>query len=398
MRYGTWVQKLSAGLILTLAFFAAAAPLAIDMYLAGIPALQDEFATSASAAQATISGFMLGMATGNLIFGPISDATGRKRPIVIGSVILFLTAVACAMAPTIAALIAARFIQGVAGGCVVVVSRAVIPDLVSGAAAARGFSALMALTGFMPAIAPALGGLLLPLIGWRGVFWFIAAVNLIQVGLALWLPESLPPAARKPNALAGLFPRIGQCLRRPAFVGYMLAGALGFGALFAYIAASPLVLQRQLGFSPTAFAFTFGGISLLIPLANAVNMRLVTRVPTKRLLTGALLIDALLASTILLTSLGAPSMLIVPLVAGLPVMGGFIGANATALAVEEIRDIGPGAGTGAVGFLQFAVAALVAPAAGLGTNHAAVMGAVSLACACTALIALRTLSRQTCPR
>ena len=164
MRYGTWVQKLSAGLILALAFFAAAAPLSIDMYLAGIPALQDEFATSASAAQATISGFMLGMATGNLIFGPISDATGRKRPIVIGSVILFLTAVACAMAPTIAALIAARFVQGVAGGCVVVVSRAVIPDLVTGAAAARGFSALMALTGFMPAIAPALGGLLLSLI------------------------------------------------------------------------------------------------------------------------------------------------------------------------------------------------------------------------------------------
>lgn len=394
MRYGTWVQKLSAGLILALAFFAAAAPLSIDMYLAGIPALQDEFATSASAAQSTISGFMLGMAIGNLIFGPISDATGRKRPVLIGSVILLLTAVACAMAPSIGALIVARFVQGVAGGCVVVVSRAVIPDLVSGVAAARGFSALTALTGFMPAIAPALGGVLLPLVGWRGVFWFIAGVNLVQVGLALWLPESLPPSARKPNALAGLFPRIGKCLRRPAFVGYMLAGALGFGALFAYIAASPLVLQRQLGFSPSAFAFTFAAISLIIPLSNAINMRLVKRVPAQRLLKGALLIDALLAATILLISLGEPSLFIVPLVAGLPMMGGFIGANATALAVEEIRDIGAGAGTGAMGFLQFVVAALVAPAAGLGNNHAVVMATVSLTCAAVALAALRVLARQ----
>lgn len=380
--------------MLALAFFAAAAPLSIDMYLAGIPALQDEFLTSASAAQSTISGFMLGMAIGNLLFGPISDATGRKRPILIGSVILFLTAVACAMAPSIGALIAARFIQGIAGGCVVVVSRAVIPDLVSGAAAARGFSALMALTGFMPAIAPALGGVLLPLVGWRGVFWFIAGINLIQVGLALWLPESLPPSARKPNALAGLFPRIGMCLRRPAFVGYMLAGALGFGALFAYIAASPLVLQRQLGFSASAFALTFGAISLIIPLSNAINMRLVKRVPAQRLLKGALLIDALLAATILLTSLNQPSWFILPLVAGLPMMGGFIGANATALAVEEIRDIGAGAGTGAMGFMQFAVAALVSPAAGLGENHAVVMAAVSLACAAAALAALRTLSAK----
>ena len=379
--------------MVSLAFFSAAAPLAIDMYLPGIPELQVELGTTPSAAQATISGFMVGMALGNLLFGPISDATGRKRPILIAAAVFLVTSVLCAIAPSIGLLIAARAVQGLAGGCVVVISRSVIPDVAHGTAAARAFSALMALTGFMPAIAPAVGGLLLPLVGWRGLFWFIAGVNVLQLVLAVRLPETLPVERRKAKPLAGLFPRIAQCLRRPAYVGYMLAGALGFGALFAYIAASPLVMQRQLGFTPTAFAFTFGAISLLIPLSNTVNMRLVRRVPPRTLLKSALLIDAIAALTILTLSLGdGPSRAVIPLFVALVTMAGFIGANASALAVEEIRDIGAGAGTGAMGFLQFVVAAAVAPLAGLGQNHAVVMAAASLGCALVAFAAVAVLT------
>lgn len=394
MRYGTRVQQLSAGLLFALAFFSAAAPLSIDLYLPGIPELQAELATSPAAAQATISGFMVGMAIGNLIFGPISDATGRKRPIIVAATVLLVASVLCAIAPSIHLLIAARAIQGLAGGCVVVVSRSVVPDLARGAQAARGFSALMALTGFMPAVAPALGGILLPLVGWRGLFWFIATINLIQVLLSLRLPESLPPEKRTSGALSNLFPRIGRCLRRPAYVGYMLAGALGFGALFAYIAASPLVLQRQLGFSPTAFAFTFGAISLLIPLSNVLNMRLVKHVPPRTLLRRALLIDALIAAIVLTLSVTGPTRIILPFLAGLVVMAGFVGANANALAVEEVRDIGAGAGSGAMGFLQFVVAAAVAPVAGVGSNHALAMAAASLTCAAFALAAVVALTTK----
>lgn len=377
-----------------LAFFAAAGPLATDMYLPGLPSLREDLGTSPALAQLTISGFMVGMAVGNLLFGPISDATGRKRPVVIGSAVFLLASVLCAIAPGIHSLIAARVLQGAAGGCVVVVSRAVVPDLVSGAAAARAFSGLMALTGFMPAIAPALGSAVLPLGGWRGVFWFLAAVNLVQVLLALRLPESLPPERRTENALRSLLPRIARCFTRPAYIGYMAAGALGFGALFAYISASPLVLQNQLGFSPHAYALTFGTIALLLPASNAANMRLVKRAHPRKLLVRALLIDASAAVLLTILAVTAPKpWLVIPLLAVLAAMSGFITANASALAVEQIRDIGAGAGTGAMGFIQFVVAAVVAPAAGIGGNHALAMALASLTCAAAAIALVQTLTR-----
>lgn len=391
--YSTCVPSLPAGLLLTLAFFAAVGPLSIDMYLPGLPQLQQDLSTTPAAVQLTISGFMIGMALGNLLFGPVSDATGRKRPIVLAAAVLFATAVFCAVAPTIEILIAARFAQGLAGGCLIVVSRAVIPDVAHGTAAARAFSGLMALTGFMPAIAPALGGLLLPHIGWRGIFWVLAAVSLIQLVAALFLPETLPPAGRARGAVRGFGRRLARCLARPSFVGYMVAGALGFGALFAYIAASPLVLQTQLGFSPTAYAYTFGAFSLLLPASNVLNMRLLKRASAHALLRFALLIDATVALALIPLALGGPSVVIVPLLALLPAMSGFIGANATALAVEEVRDIGAGAGSGAMGFTQFVIAAAVAPLAVAGTNYALGMALTSLGCAVVALLGVVVVGR-----
>nr|WP_234947840.1 MFS transporter [Corynebacterium sp. CNCTC7651] len=276
----------------------------------------------------------------------------------------------------------------------IVVSRSVIPDLARSTAAARAFSALMALTGFMPALAPALGGLMLPVIGWRGIFWVLAAVNFIQVLLALGLPESLPADKRTSGGLRTLFPRIGRCLQRPAFVGYLLACALGFGALFSYIAASPLVLQNQLGLSPTTFSLVFGALALSFPISNALNMRLVRRVPPRKVLIGALLIDASITTLLIFLSLGTLGWWFIPVLATLPMMSGFISANATALAVEEVRDIGAGAGSGAIGFVQFLVAATVAPLAGLGTNHALAMAVSSFACAALGLAAVLLLTRR----
>ncbi|WP_277100573.1 multidrug effflux MFS transporter [Corynebacterium riegelii] len=388
------MHQLSAGLMLTLAIFSSAGPLSIDMYLPGLPQLQQELGTTPGAVQLTISAFMIGMAVGNLLFGAISDGTGRKRPLVIASVIFFLTSVGCALAPTIGTLIAVRFLQGLAGGCVIVVSRAVVPDLVHGVAAARAFSALQALSGFMPALAPAIGGLLIPTVGWRGVFWVLAGVNLLQLVVALRMPETLPAEKRSPGALSGLASRIWRCLQHPVFVGYMLAGSLGFGALFAYISGSPLVLQVQLGQSPTAYAFTFGAIALLFPISNALNMRVVRSVAPRKVLVWALLIDACVTTILIILSLIGPALVPVVLcLALLAVMSGFISANASALAVEEIRAIGAGAGSGAMGFAQFLIAGVVPALVGLGSNHALTMSVVSLVCAGAAFAGMQVLTR-----
>ena len=145
------------------------------------------------------------------------------------------------------------------------------------------------------------------------------------------------------------------------------------------------MLQNQLGFSPTAYAYIFGAFSLLLPASNAINMRLVMRRPARVLLRWALLIDAAVALLLIPLALTGPSVALVPLLALLPAMSGFIGANATALAVEEIRDIGAGAGSGAMGFTQFVTAAVVAPLAVAVSNYALGMALTSLACAVVAL-------------
>ena len=286
------MNTLSGGLLVALALLTAAAPLGIDMYLPGLPSLARELGTTPAMAQLTITGFMLGMAVGNLLFGAISDSTGRKRPILVSSAAFLVASVLCAVAPSIHLLIVARVVQVLAGCTAMVVARAVIPDVASGRAAARGFSGLMAITGFAPTIAPVLGGALLPAFGWRGVFWVLAALNIAQFLIALVvLPETLPASRRSDRALRGLFPRIGRCLRRRAFIGYMLASGLGFGSLFSYISASPLVLQSQLGASPTLYAVLFGSMALLIPASNAMNMRLVGRFHPRSLLRTALAVD-----------------------------------------------------------------------------------------------------------
>ena len=174
----------------------------------------------------------------------------------------------------------------------------------------------------------------------------------------------------------------------------MLAGSLGFGALFAYISGSPLVLQVQLGQSPTAYAFTFGAIALLFPISNALNMRVVRSVAPRKVLVCALLIDACVTLILIILSLIGPTLVPVVLcLALLAVMSGFISANASALAVEEIRAIGAGAGSGAMGFAQFLIAGVVPALVGLGSNHALTMAVVSLVCACAALTGLQVLTR-----
>ncbi len=364
------------------------------MYLPGLPALAEDLNTTPAMAQLTITGFMVGMAAGNLLFGAISDSTGRKPPILIGSAAFFVASVGCALAPTIEALIAGRVAQGLAGGAAMVVARAIIPDVAHGRQAARAFSGLMAITGFAPAIAPVLGSLLLPAFGWRGVFWTLAAVNAAQFLLAaLVIPETLPASRRSNSALRGLFPRIGRCLQRPTFIGYMLASSLGFGSLFSYIAASPLVLQNQLGASPSVYALLFGSMALLLPVSNALNMRAVTNVHPGVLLRAALTINLATGAVLFALSHFTPTLpIVVPVLAVLSLTSGFVMANATALGVETVRDVGAGAGSGTMGFVQFLVSATVAPLVATGANHLQTVSISVMACAGVALVALLVLA------
>lgn len=365
------------------------------MYLPALIDLETELGATPSLAQLTISTFMVGMAIGQLFFGSISDSIGRKKPLVVGSALFLAASVGCAMAPSIGFLIVMRLIQGLAGGATAVVSRSVVPDLAHGKEAASAFSALMAVQGLAPAIAPLLGGFLSPVVGWRGIFWIIAAFNLVGLVLSIVVvKESRKPEDRSSGALRNLFPSIGRCLQRPVFVGYLLAFAIGFGVLFSYISASPYVLEHQLGLSTQMYAITFAVNSLAIAFVSALNGKLVRRFSMRRLLFVGL--ATLLVGSALLLVVGwlGPWLwpTLVLLFINAAAMGLVLG-NSTTLGVEAVRDIGAGAGSGAFGALQMITAGVVSPLVGLGSSAAVSMSTCQVVCAVIALGGCALLTR-----
>lgn len=238
-----------------LALLSATAPLATDMYLPGLPVMSESLGTSTVGIQLTLTTFMAGLGVGQLIVGPLSDGWGRRRLLLAGTVVLALSSALCATAPTVEVLIAARLIQGFSGGTGIVLARAVIADRARGNEAARLFSVMMIIGGVAPIVAPLLGGVLLGPIGWRGIFWVLTGLAVLMIVAVLTVvPETLPPERRHSGGLAMLARNFGTVIGNRRFVGYAATFALGFGAMFSYISASPFVVQEVLGMTPGQFS------------------------------------------------------------------------------------------------------------------------------------------------
>ncbi|MGH2858921.1 MAG: MFS transporter, partial [Solirubrobacteraceae bacterium] len=177
--------------MVVLAALSAFGPLSLDMYLPGLPSLTRELATSASGGQLTITACMVGLGLGQLIIGPVSDAHGRRRPLLAGIAAYSASSLLCAISPSIGALVAARLVQGIAGGAGIVISRAIVRDLSGGTVAARLFAILMGITGVVPVAAPLIGGQVLLVTSWRGVFVVLAAIGVpLLAATAVMLPET----------------------------------------------------------------------------------------------------------------------------------------------------------------------------------------------------------------
>lgn len=379
-----------------LALLSAVPPLATDMYLPAFPQLSREFGVPASQVQLTLTAFLLGLALGQLCIGPLSDGWGRRRPLLAGTAVCFLATLACALAPDVHTLTLARFVQGVSGAAGVVLARAIIADTSQGPAMAKTLGIMMMIGGVAPITAPAVGSLLLGLGGWRVVFGVLAlAVVPMFLGALLRLPETLPPSARHGGGLRSLLGNAGQILRNRVFMGYLLTNVGAFGALFAYISASPFVLQDALGLSPQSYGLVFGANALGLVLAGALCVRLVGRVPTRRLLaiglgglwlaTLAQLVGIWLGPTLWLT-LGLMWLAITSL--------GLVFGNASSLALGSVGH-SRGTASAFLGSCQFAIGAAVSPLVGLGGKlDARPMAVVMFAGACLAVVALRTLARE----
>jgi DHA1 family bicyclomycin/chloramphenicol resistance-like MFS transporter len=382
-------------IVLILGALSAFGPLSIDMYLPSLPSLSRDLGASASVAQLTLSFCLLGLALGQIIAGPVSDTLGRRRPLIVGLVAYALASLLCMVAPSIYVLIVLRLVQGTAGAAGIVIALATVRDKYSGIAAARFLAMLLLVSGIAPIAAPIIGGLLLRVMSWRGIFFILAiVVSILLVAVVTYLGETLPPERRQNGELLTVLATFRRLLTDRGFVGYALSCGLAFAAMFAYISGSPFVIQDIYGLSPQVFSLIFGSNALGLAIAGQVSGRLVGRVSPRKLLTGGLIATALGGTTLLLTVLTNIGLIgILPALFVIVASIGMVLPNATALALAD-HPRSAGSASALVGVLQFAIGAAAAPLVGVaGTRTALPMALVIAILGVSALLTFFLLGR-----
>ncbi|GGK27510.1 Bcr/CflA family drug resistance efflux transporter [Streptomyces camponoticapitis] len=385
--------------LLLLGSLVAVGPLTTDMYLPALPSIAEDLHSGAAAAQLTLTAMLAGLALGQLVFGPLSDAIGRRVPLLVGVAVHILASVLCAFAPSFAVLDVLRVLQGLGAATSTVVTMAIVRDLYEGTAAATILSRLMLVLGTAPVLAPTIGGAVLTWSNWRGIFGLLAVVSAaVLVVTARALPETLPVERRRSGGLARSMRDYGTLLRDRVFIGLILLAGLGMSTIFAFVAGSPFVFQEHFGLKEQQFGAVFGLGSVRVVLATQLNVRLLRRRSPRVVLIAAICLAAAGGVLLLVLSVsgvgGFPGVLR-PLWLVLFAIG-FVLPNAPALALSRHGHM---AGTAAalLGAVQFGIAAVTAPVVGfLGTGPAA-MASVITGGPVIGLLVLGTLVRPRRP-
>ena len=375
----------------------AVAPLSIDTYLPALPTIADDLGASASLVALTLTACVVGLAVGQLVAGPLSDVLGRRRPMLVGALGFVVLSAACAAAPDVWSLVALRLGQGLFGAVGIVLARAVVRDLHSGPAAARAFAALMLVSGVAPIVAPVLGGQLLRLTSWRGVFVVLAALGaVIVVGVLVRVPETLPRGERTRGGLRATAAAFRVLLADTRVLACVSAAGFGFAAMFAYISGSTFALQGLYGLSPQAFSGVFAVNSVGIVSAVQLSGRLIAaeRAVPQRMVALGLAIAVVGSSTVLAGALGLG---VWGVVVGLFVTVCGVGTALPAATTLTLADHPEHAGSASalLGTSQFLVGGFAAPLVGIGGGRSALpMGLTMVSATIVGLVAFTLLWRR----
>ena len=350
------------------------------MYLPGLPELRRDLETGASQTQLTLSACLLGLACGQVVAGPLSDSLGRRRPLLVGLAGYALVSLLCAAAPSAPALVGLRFLQGCAGAAGIVIARAVVRDLHTGAAAARFFSMMMLVNGLAPILAPLVGGQLLRATDWRGVFVVLSLLGgILLLAAARGLGETLPADHRQSGGMRVMASGFRELLTDRRFVGYAGSAGCAFAAMFAYIAGSSFVLQQIYGVSPQAFSLAFAVNAIGIVITSQVNRRLISRRPLPSLLRLGLATNAVGGMALLAVVLADIGLVgVLPALFVVVASIGFVAPNAAALALAS-HPRSAGSASALLGVLQYAFGAAAAPLVGIAGEQTALPMAIVMA-------------------
>jgi MFS transporter, DHA1 family, multidrug resistance protein len=333
--------------MLALGATAALGAAAIDMYLPSLPTIQAEFADGSAHAQFTLSAFFIGLGLGQLCYGPVSDALGRRRVLYFGTVIYIAASIACVMSSTIEELILFRFLQALGAAAGGVVSRAIVRDLYSLNEASRAQSIINMVFLITPLLAPNVGGYMLEWYGWRAIFMVLCAFGtLCLVLLYFKIPETLPAERRRPLRPGHVLRGYAQVLSNRRSVGCIISGGTAFTCMFAYFAGTPFIFIDLYEVPARHYGLLFGLNVLGVMSANYLNVRLVTRFGAITMLRYGVTIIALGSLLLLATvsfDIGGILGIIIPLFIVIGSLG-LVGANAIAGALEPFPDL---AGTAA---------------------------------------------------
>ena len=345
-------------ILLILGALSAFAPLAIDFYLPGFPAMATAFATDEKHIQLTLAVYFGGLAIGQLIYGPLADRFGRRVPLLSGVTLFTLASFACAYAPSLEWLIGARFVQALGGCAGMVISRAVVSDKCDVVTSAKVYSQLMLVTGLAPILAPLAGGLMVGVWGWQSIFLALTVFSVMAaIAVAVGLPETFP-AHQPRQPLSGSLRRYIDLLSDRVYLGYALTGGISIAGMFAYIAGSPFVFIKLYGVPAEHYGWLFGSNAAGFILVAQVNARLLSKRGPAFLLTRTVWVYlaaalALLAVSALHTEALWP--LLVPLFLCIASLG-CIMPNTSACAMNG-QGARAGSASALLGCIQFGVAA-----------------------------------------
>ncbi len=356
---GTTSKRYYIYLIVFLGLLSAFGPFVIDMYLPALPEMAEVFHCDSTTVQLGLTFCMIGLAAGQLVFGPASDKYGRKSVLVLSLIIFVGASIICCFSTSVVAFTAARLLQGIGGAGGIVLSRSIAADMYSGKELAKLIAILSAINNLAPVAAPVAGGGVAHAWGWQGIFIILLGLGIVLLGMCVPLQESLAPKKRFSGKLAASVKGYKKVLRINGFASYSIVYALAMAALFAYISATPFIVQNIYGFSELQFSLVFAVNAIALAAGSALSLRFSTM--SKAALYGSAIGAVLAIAGALTAILGLSGFIIYEIPTFVMLFGiGLVLTGSTSQAMNLGRECA-GAASAVIGGIGYIAGGLVSP-------------------------------------
>lgn len=382
-------RKVGVALATLLMMLTVFGPISMDLYLPVLPALTDELGASTSAAQFTLTACLIGLAVGQVIAGPLSDRFGRRKPLIVGIVAYIAGSALCAISPSIATLVIARLVQGLAGAVGIVIAQAAGRDVYEGGALIRYYGRLTVLGGLAAIVGPVMGGQLARFTDWRGIFLFLAAIGVLMlIATVLIFGETLSVDQRTSGGMRQTGRDFRKLFADRLFVGSVLIAGLTYAALFAYLSGATYILQGTYGLSPQGYSLAFGANSAGFMVFGYIGGRTAERWSERGTLVIGIALSGLGSLGLLATGLFTLPLPVV--LASLFVLASgvaFAAPPTTSLALADYPELA-GTASSVLGCARFGLGGIAAPLVGIGGGEDVLpLGIVTVTCVALAVLA-----------